>query len=83
MFLWIVCIALVTALIFGELSRFLSFGAAARQCAEGATRQASERFSGYAKGLVVVQFAVSAILIAGTLVVYQQMDLVHGKYLGF
>ena len=35
------------------------------------------------KGLVVVQFAVSAILIASTLVVYQQMDLVRGKYLGF
>ncbi len=35
------------------------------------------------QGLVIAQFAVSIILIACTLVVDQQMDLVRSKYLGF
>ena len=35
------------------------------------------------KGLVVFQFAVSVILIAGTTVVYRQLDYVRSKHLGF
>ena len=35
------------------------------------------------KSLVVVQFAVSVVMIIGTLVVYQQMDYVKNKELGF
>ena len=37
---------------------------------------------GMRRGLVVFQFSVSIILIISTLVVYQQLDLIHGSKLG-
>ena len=80
--LWIGGIALVTALVSGS---YPAFYLSAQQPVD-ALKGLRNRFPGdlwLRKGLVVVQFAVSAILIASTLVVYQQMDLVHGKYLGF
>ncbi len=80
--LWIVCIALITALVSGS---YPAFYLSAQQPVD-ALKGLRNRFPGdlwLRKGLVVVQFAVSAILIASTLVVYQQMGLVHGKYLGF
>ncbi|MXZ08447.1 MAG: FtsX-like permease family protein [Gemmatimonadetes bacterium] len=79
---WIVCIALVTALVSGS---YPAFYLSAQQPVD-ALKGLRNRLPGdlwLRKGLVVVQFAVSAILIASTLVVYQQMDLVRGKYLGF
>ena len=79
---WIGCIALVTALVSGS---YPAFYLSAQQPVD-ALKGLRNRFPGdlwLRKGLVVVQFAVSAILIASTLVVYQQMDLVQGKYLGF
>lgn len=80
--LWIGGIALITALVSGS---YPAFYLSAQQPVD-ALKGLRNRFPGdlwLRKGLVVVQFAVSAILIASTLVVYQQMDLVHGKYLGF
>ena len=80
--LWIGGIALVTALVSGS---YPAFYLSAQQPVD-ALKGLRNRFPGdlwLRKGLVVVQFAVSAILIASTLVVYQQMDLVHSKYLGF
>ncbi|MCY3683897.1 MAG: ABC transporter permease [Gemmatimonadetes bacterium] len=79
---WIVCIALITALVSGS---YPAFYLSAQQPVD-VLKGLRNRFPGdlwLRKGLVVVQFAVSAILIASTLVVYQQMDLVRGKYLGF
>lgn len=79
---WIGGIALVTALISGS---YPAFYLSAQQPVD-VLKGLRNRLPGdlwLRKGLVVVQFAVSAVLIAGTLVVYQQMDLVHGKYLGF
>lgn len=35
------------------------------------------------RGLVVVQFAVSLVLVAGTLVIYKQLNFMEGKDLGF
>ncbi len=80
--LWIGGIALVTALVSGS---YPAFYLSAQQPVD-ALKGLRNRLPGdlwLRKGLVVVQFAVSAILIASTLVVYQQMDLVQGKYLGF
>ena len=80
--LWIGCIGLVTALVSGS---YPAFYLSAQQPVD-ALKGLRNRLPGdlwLRKGLVVVQFAVSAILIASTLVVYQQMDLVQGKYLGF
>ncbi|MDE2722750.1 MAG: ABC transporter permease [Gemmatimonadota bacterium] len=80
--LWIGGIALVTALVSGS---YPAFYLSAQQPVD-ALKGLRNRLPGdlwLRKGLVVVQFAVSAILIASTLVVYQQMDLVRGKYLGF
>ena len=79
---WIVCIALVTALIAGSYPAFYLSAQQPVDVLKG-LRNRLPRDLWLRKGLVVVQFAVSAILIAGTLVVYQQMDLLHGKYLGF
>ncbi len=80
--LWIGGIALVTALVSGS---YPAFYLSAQQPVD-ALKGLRNRLPGdlwLRKGLVVVQFAVSAILIASTLVVYQQMDLVQSKYLGF
>ena len=79
---WIVCIALVTALISGSYPAFYLSAQQPVDVLKG-LRNRLPRDLWLRKGLVVVQFAVSAILIASTLVVYQQMDLVQGKYLGF
>ncbi len=79
---WIVCIALVTALISGSYPAFYLSAQQPVDVLKGLRNRLPRDFW-LRKGLVVVQFAVSAILIASTLVVYQQMDLVHGKYLGF
>lgn len=38
---------------------------------------------GLRKGLVVFQFALSSMLIAGTLVIYRQLDYMRGQDLGF
>ncbi len=79
---WIGCIALVTALVSGS---YPAFYLSAQQPVD-ALKGLRNRFPSdlwLRKGLVVVQFAMSAILIACTLVVYQQMDLVQSKYLGF
>ncbi len=80
--LWIVCVALVTALISGSYPAFYLSAQQPVDVLKG-LRNRLPRDLWLRKGLVVVQFAVSAILIAGTIVVYQQMDLVRGKYLGF
>ena len=80
--LWIVCIALITALISGSYPAFYLSAQQPVDVLKG-LRNRLPRDLWLRKGLVVVQFAVSAILIASTLVVYQQMDLVQGKYLGF
>lgn len=80
--LWIGGIALVTALISGSYPAFYLSAQQPVDILKG-LRNRLPRDLWLRKGLVVVQFAVSAILIASTLVVYQQMDLVDGKYLGF
>ena len=80
--LWIGGIALITALVSGS---YPAFYLSAQQPVD-VLKGLRNRLPGdlwLRKGLVVVQFAVSAVLIAGTIVVYQQMDLVQGKYLGF
>ena len=79
---WLGGIALVTALVSGSYPAFYLSVQQPVDALKG-LRNRFPRDLWLRKGLVVVQFAVSAILIASTLVVYQQMDLVRGKYLGF
>ncbi len=45
--------------------------------------QASGHGAGFRKGLVVAQFVISIALISGTAVVYQQLDYISNKKLGF
>ena len=80
--LWIGGIALVTTLVSGSYPAFYLSAQQPVDVLKG-LRNRLPRDLWLRKGLVVVQFAVSAILIASTLVVYQQMDLVQSKYLGF
>ncbi|MCP4728164.1 MAG: FtsX-like permease family protein [bacterium] len=48
-----------------------------------ALKRAGKRFSFFRDGMVVFQFAVSVFLIISTIVVYNQMEYVQNKKLGF
>ena len=79
---WIAGIALIAGLISGS---YPAFYLSARQPVDvlKGLRHRLPKDLCLRRGLVVAQFAVSAILIAFTLVVYQQMDLVQRRDLGF
>jgi predicted permease len=78
---WFVGIAALTGLLAGTypalyLSGFSVMAVFRKQNAS------SGRGSGLRKALVVTQFAMSIVLIVGTLTVYQQLDYIQSKDLG-
>ena len=79
---WIAGIALITGLISGSYPAFYLSAREPVDVLKG-TRHRLPKDGFLRRGLVVAQFAVSAILIAFTVVVYQQMDLVQRRDLGF
>ena len=79
---WIAGIALITGLISGSYPAFYLSAQQPVDVLKGLRHRLPKDLC-LRRGLVVAQFAVSAILIAFTLVVYQQMDLVQRRDLGF
>jgi len=80
--LGILAVAVITGLIAGSypalvLSSFLP----ARVLK--ATSTTDKRGSRFRKVLVTIQFTVSLLLIVGTLIVYQQLNFIRGKNLGY
>jgi len=73
--------ALVTGLIAGMYPALLLSSMRVLQILKGRIHGLSG--TGVRKGLVVFQFCISAILVIGAVVVYQQVDYMRNKNLGF
>ncbi|MEQ9425785.1 MAG: FtsX-like permease family protein [Cyclobacteriaceae bacterium] len=79
--LYFLAIAVFTGLISGIAPAFIISNFGVVGIFRGSAKKNGKLFSG--KGLVVVQFAISIIMIVSTLVVYYQMDFVQNIPLGF
>jgi putative ABC transport system permease protein len=79
---WIVCLTILVILVAGL---YPSFVQSAFQPADSLKNKTGRVVGGFTlrKGLVVAQFAISQILIVGTLVVAHQMDFFQNQDLGF
>ena len=80
--LWIVCLTIAVILIAGL---YPSFVQSAFQPVDSLKRQSAKSVHGFSlrKGLVVAQFAISQVLIVGTLIVARQMNYFENQDLGF
>ncbi len=79
---WIITIAIVVILIAGLYPAFVQSAFQPVDSLKNKTGKAARGFT-LRKGLVVAQFAISQILIVGTLVVAHQMDYFENQDLGF
>ena len=70
-------------ILAGAYPAFVLSGFAPTRILRGASTTTTGRGGWLRKGLVVTQFATSAGLILGTIVIYQQLDYVQTKHLGF
>lgn len=75
-------IGLFTAILGGVYPAFYLSTFDAVKILKGTFRQ-SANTSRFRKGLVVFQFAMSTLLIIGSITVYQQMQYIHTKNLGY
>jgi len=80
--LWIVCLTIAVILIAGL---YPSFVQSAFQPVDSLKSQSAKSVHGFSlrKGLVVAQFAISQVLIVGTLIVARQMNYFENQDLGF
>lgn len=74
---------LVVGLLAGSYPAFVLSRFAPTRILRGASAATTSSGGWLRKGLVVTQFAASAGLILGTIVIYQQLDYVQSKHLGF
>ncbi|WP_158642812.1 ABC transporter permease [Mucilaginibacter ginsenosidivorax] len=84
--LWLVPALLVTVIIVGSLAGFYpAFVLSAFRPIEVLKGKLSTGFKGsFLRGfLVVFQFSISVFLIIGTVVIYNQLNFIHNKSLGF
>jgi len=79
---WIVCLTVAVILIAGL---YPSFVQSAFQPVDSLKNQTGKSVRGFSlrKGLVVAQFAISQVLIVGTLIVARQMNYFQNQDLGF
>ncbi len=81
--LGLVGFVLVVTVLAGAYPAFVLSGFHPVRALRGASASSSSSGGWLRKGLVVTQFAVSAGLILGTIVIYQQLSYVQTKNLGF
>jgi len=82
-FLWIALLAvgIIVTLVSGSYPAIMLSGFKPVSVLKGAGGTKGK--SGFRKALVVFQFAISVFLIIGTLVIYQQVDFIQSKELGY
>jgi putative ABC transport system permease protein len=78
----IVGVTLLTGFLAGSYPALLLSGFMPASVLKG-LRDSGARGSAFRKGLVVIQFALSAMLIIGTIVIFSQVRYMKGKSLGF
>jgi putative ABC transport system permease protein len=78
----IVGVTLLTGFLAGSYPALLLSGFKPASVLKG-LRDSVNRGSAFRKGLVVIQFALSAMLIIGTVVIFSQVRYMKGKSLGF
>lgn len=78
----IVGVTLLTGFLAGSYPALLLSGFKPASVLKG-LRDSGARGSAFRKGLVVIQFALSAMLIIGTVVIFSQVRFMKGKSLGF
>jgi len=78
-----IAIVLVVGLLAGSYPAVVLSGYAPTRILRGASATTTDGGGWLRKGLVVTQFAASAGLIFATIVIYQQLDYVQTKHLGF
>ncbi len=76
-------VVLGVGILAGAYPAFVLSGFSPTRILRGASATTTGRGGWLRKGLVVTQFAASAGLILGTIVIYQQLDYVQTKNLGF